>query len=113
MKLAALDVVLITCYGLVAVSGTVGNGLVIKWFGTKEERQKAGNKLVVVLAMNDFLSSIFVPLVQIHFIISLSLEPKYAWYLGEGLCRSLYGLQKTFLISPSWLLIAISIERYR
>ena len=113
MELNAGDIFLIICYGVVFLSGTIGNGLVVKWFGTKKERKRAGNKLVVVLAINDFLSSIFVPLLQIHFIISLSLTPRYLWYLGEGLCRTLFGIQVTFLIATSWLLIAISLERYR
>ena len=113
MALNKTDIVLIIFYGFVVISGTVGNILVIRWFGKKNERQKAGNKLVVVLAINDFLSSILVPLFQIHDLIRISHHPLYPWYLGEVMCYSLWGLNVTFVYATSFLLMAISIERFR
>ena len=109
----AVEVALLIFNGIVLTSGTVGNILVIRWFGTKEERKKAGNKLVVALAINDFLSSIFVPLFQIHNVIRLALDPPQAWYLGEVFCYLNFGLPVTFLMVTSFLLIAISVERFR
>ena len=113
MVYKVVDIILIVCYAFVFLSGTVGNGFVISWFGRKSERRKAGNKLVVMLAINDLLSSIFVPLSQIHYLISYSINPAAAWYLGRFLCYLLPGMGRTFLYATSFLLIAISIERYR
>ena len=113
MTFSNIDIVLSIFYGLVFLLGTLGNAFVIKWFGVKEERKKAGNKLVVVLAVNDFLSSIFVPLLQFHNIVSKALDPPGVWYIGKDLCISLAGLQQAFLIATSFLLMTIAIERFR
>ena len=108
-----VEVALLNFSGFVLMSGTIGNALVIRWFGTKEERKKAGNKLVVALAINDFLSSIFVPMFQVHEIINVSIKPPHAWYLGEVFCYLQYGMPLTFLMVTSFLLVAISVERFR
>ena len=113
MRFHDVEIALITIYGLVVICGTLGNGLVIKWFVIGEERKKPGNKLVVVLAINDFLASIFVPLDQIHMITSRALGRPLAWYLGKAMCQSLSGIQLTFLSATPLLLIAISVERFR
>ena len=113
MVFTGVDVALIICYALVFLFGTIGNCFVVRWFGNQKERQKAGNKLVTALAVNDFLSSIVVPLWQIHHIFRDSLQPKHAWYIGRGLCYSLPGLGMIFLHVTSFLLVAISLERYR
>ena len=113
MVYKVVDIILIVCYAFVFLSGTVGNGFVIRWFGRKGERRKAGNKLVVMLAINDLLSSVLVPLSQIHYLISASINPPGVWYLGKVLCYSLPGIGRTFLYATSFYLIAISLERYR
>ena len=113
MAITEVDIILIVTYGLVVIFGTIGNMLVIAWFGIGEKRKNPGSKLVVVLAINDFLASIFVPFLQINWIVSFSLNPQDAWYLGKTLCHSLYGIQLTFLVATPYLLIAISMERLR
>ena len=113
MAVTAVDIILILTYGLVVIFGTIGNMLVIAWFGFGEKRKNPGSKLVVALAINDFLASLFVPLLQIQYIVSPSLNPPYAWYLGKTLCHLLAGTQFTFLVATPYLLIAISVERLR
>ena len=125
MVFSVPDIILIICYGLIFICGTIGNIFVISWFGASEKRGKAGSKLVIVLAINDFLSSIFVPIYQIHFIIRFSLVSKDAkgvlgafftrssWYVGKTLCHLDLGIQSVFITATALLLIVISIERYR
>ena len=113
MAITDEHIILIVTYGIVVIFGTIGNMLVIAWFGFGEKRKNLGSKLVVALAINDFLASIFVPLLQIQFIVSASLNPPYAWNLGKTLCHSLNGIQLSFLIVTPYLLIAISVERLR
>ena len=107
------DIGLTVIYGIVVIFGIVGNSLVIRWFGFGEERGKPGNKLVVVLAVNDCLASICVPLLQIQNIAGRALSPPHAWYLGQGFCHLLFGVQLSLLFATPLLLIAISVERYR
>ena len=71
MALTSMEISLVVLYLLVIVFGTVGNVLVVIWFRKKNMRQKAGNKLVVVLAVNDFVSSIIIPIMRISSIIRL------------------------------------------
>ena len=110
MSLNSEDIILTIFYGFVVILGTIRNALVVKWFWAREE---AGSKLVVVLAINDFLASLLVPLNKIHGAVRHSLEPSDAWYLGQCLCYILHGMQMTFLYTTSWILIAIAIERFR
>ena len=113
MAVHAEDIILVACYGIIFLCGTIGNTLVIKFLSTKAQWNKAANKLLTVLAINDFLSSICVPLLQIQYVVSVSLNPVGKWYLGKGLCYTLPGLQVTFLVATSWLLILVSIEWFR
>ena len=107
------DIVFLILYTLVFVFGTAGNALVVKWFGMKEQWKKAGNTLVVVLAVNDFLSSIIFPLLEIHYFVLHALQPPLRWYLGSFVCERFFGLKKTFLVASSWLLVAITVARFR
>ena len=105
-----VDIIQITSYCFVFISGTIGNAFVVRWFGAPTKIGNAGNKLVVVLAINDFFSSIFVPLYSIHTIVSYF---EGTWHLGKFFCHSLPGLNLTFLYATSFLLVAISMERFR
>ena len=107
-----VDIIQITLYCFVFISGTVGNAFVMRWFGAPSEIGKAGNKLVVVLAVNDFFSSIFVPFYYIHYIVR-HFAIGGAWHLGKFFCHTLLGLYFTFLYATSFLLVAISIKRFR
>ena len=104
---------LISVYGIVFVLGAAGNSFVAMMFGTKQERKKPGSKLVIVLAVNDFMSSIFVPLLQIQYLVSRSINVPKLWFLGKFLCHSLSGLQISCLLATSLLLTTISLERFR
>ena len=113
MTFNVVELVLMIFYVIIFIFGTVGNVLVVKWFMVKKQREKAGNTLVVALAINDFISSVIVPLWQIHHIVRNSLTPPGAWYIGKGLCHFLPGIAMTFLIATSFLLVSISLERFR
>ena len=112
MSYALMQVSLVVLYSLVALLGTIGNTLVVKWFGEKNMRQKAGNKMVVVLAVNDFVSSIIVPFLRISYIIRLD-DFSQKVVLRKTLCYFAAGIMETFLIATSWLLVAISVDRLR
>ena len=113
LKLSPLNITLLVCYSLIFTLGVCGNLLVVKWFYEQYKQKMAGSALVMVLAVNDLLASIIVPLTQIHYIISLNTQPKRAWYLGRMLCYTMRGFGILFLLATSWILIAIASERYK
>ena len=112
MIFSFIEITLVVLYVLLVVFGTVGNILVVKWFGKKRMRQKAGNKMVVVLAVNDFVSSIIIPLLRISSIFRLKYYSR-STFIRKILCNFGSGVMETFLIASSWLLVAISIDRLR
>ena len=112
MIYAFMQISLVVLYSLVVLFGTVGNILVVRSFGKKNMRQKAGNKMVVVLAVNDCVSSIIVPFLRISSIIRLE-EFSHFIVLRKTLCYLSAGIMETFLIASSWLLVAISFDRLR
>ena len=81
---------LIAFYPLVIAFGTMGNVLVVEWFGKQRIRKKAGNKIVVVLAVNDFVSSIIIPILRILHIFQSDQE--------KTLCRLSEGIMEDFVL---------------
>ena len=106
-----MDIISITLYSLAILIGTVGNVLVIKFFATGDASNHPGSMFVIVLAVVDFISSIWVPLLQITR-ISYDAYHSSAWPLGETACRILR-LYPLFQYATSWLLLTISLERLR
>ena len=106
------DYVFLTFYSVVAVIGSVGNILVIKWFTSEEKRNKAGSLLVIVLAANDCIASIVTPLLEMHIIISIKTYPFKAWYLGKELCKTIPSFSYLFILTTPWILVAITCERF-
>lgn len=76
-----VDIVFIISYGLVFLFGTLGNCLVMNWFGAKSERKKAANILLITLTINGLCSSILIPMLYIYFIIIVSLVAQSASHM--------------------------------
>ena len=109
-----ITLTVLTGYCILVASGVVGNALVIKWF--LPQRNAAGSKLVIALACTDLFTSILLPFVGIHNTISQALHSEYTWpkwFLGRALCHLMYGLPFVFMSTSAWILVAISVERYR
>ena len=114
-RFTVTSVSIIVCLCIILLLGTVGNGLVIKSF--LKQTNTAGSKFVIALAISDFLNSIFGPVRIMQNVISQSLHPTPTiwpvWFLGKTLCRAMYGVSPISLCVTSWILVAISSERYR
>ena len=112
------EIIQITALCLVFLFGTVGNGLVIRVFGFTSQRKLAGTTLVVVLALTDLVSSILVPLDALTH-ISMNVIHRYSqdlikpWPHGKIACYILKSSNSLLVTSSSWLLVAISLERFR
>ena len=112
-KIKPMDIFLFSVYSLVIISGVSGNALVIKWFYEQYKQKVAGSAFVMVLAVNDLFASMIVPLAPVHLLLSHSRHPIEAWYLGKMLCYTLNESAAVFLLTTSWTLIAIALERYK
>ena len=106
------DILQLCIYSVTILIGTFGNLLVVKYFAFGELSSHPGSRFVVVLAVIDFVSSlwipVFVPIVEILYEAPTS----YTWPFGEKACQILMFYPVLFYAS-SWLLVAISLERAR
>ena len=105
-----------TLMSFIIVCGTVGNICVIRMFGFTKRRHHAGSALVVTLAVNDFLSSIFIPidaLFWITFLMRIEKGNFLSYPFGKAMCYMLKSANPLFMMASSWLMAAISIERLR
>ena len=105
------DIVLLICFVSMFLLGTVGNLLTIKYFGFGDGKKLAGSLQILFLAVNDFLSSIIVPVAQIMSIIKRSIVSN--WDISPFPCYTLVGAVNLLLTASSWFLVAISAERLR
>ena len=92
------------------VVGSIGNLTVLYVIGFKHRLARSCDVHIVSLAIADTLSAIFVPLVQIHDLITdLS-----SWHiLGNFGCKLLQPLNELTLLVSALMLVTISISRLR
>ena len=105
------DILKLSFYSVQIFIGTIGNALVVKHFAFGDVSIRPGARFVVVLAMLDFVSSIWFPGLVI--VDTLYESPVSApWPFGKLACQiSLFWPLLTY--ATSWLLLAISLERAR
>ena len=105
------DIVGLSFYSLLILLGTVGNVLVVNYFAFGNASDRPGSRFVVILAVVDFVSSIWVPVQFILRTLYRSLTLRH-WPFGKALCHIGLYYPILFSITP-WLLVAISVERAR
>ena len=99
--------------GTILLLGSLGNCFVIYMFTLTKKSKQAGSGFVVALAVTDLISSIAIPTVPV---IEVVLRIKYMtpyWVLGEWGCYILNDIGPVFVTASSWILVAISVERWR
>ena len=104
-----LKIFLYLLYTLVFLVGVVGNGLVCYVLGVKKKRRNSGDIFVISLAITDFLSSIIIPLVMVHDVMT-DLE---MWCLGKIGCLVLPAVSPATVTASCWFLVLIALDRYR
>ena len=93
-------------YLLNILIGSIGNALVVKYFAAGDTSTRAGSRFVIVLAVVDFVSSIWIPgRLLLRMIYYPSWPFLQACYISE--------LDFSLLLATPWLLLAISLERAR
>ena len=103
----ATDISELILYSFIIISGTIGNGLVIRSF--IRASNQPGSRFVTVLAAFDFLASIWLPLTAITFIMY---DSKH-WPFGKIGCLVINVWKTCPFFASSWILVAIALERAR
>ena len=106
------EILLLTVYILGLLLGTIGNALVIKQFVSFDAHEHPGSRFVIVLAGVDFVSSIWLPFLDIVYTF-YDFKVIKPWPLGQILCVPIVGFNGIFFFCSAWLLVAISLERAR
>ena len=101
------EIALLLLYSFVLVTGSIGNGMVIKTFLASSD--KPGSRFVICLAIIDLISSVWIPVRNM--IPAIQQYPH--WPFGKIACRVLTPLGMCFIYTSAWLLVGISFERLR
>ena len=102
------DMTKVILYSIVFVTGTIGNGLVIRSF--LQAVDKPGSRFVIALAVVDLIASVWVPFVSMS---ELAHNYKGHWSWGHTACVILIPWFPAAIWASAWLLVAISLERFR
>ena len=105
------ETVQLCIFSLTVLIGTIGNGLVVKYFASENVQSRPGSRFVIVLGFLDCISSIWIPGSAITNMIYNGIATQY-WPFGEVTCRIVL-FYPLLLYATPWLLVAISIERAR
>ena len=100
------DIAYIILYSFIFLSGTIGNGWVIKMF--LQVPKQPGSRFVVILASVDFFTSILVP-----FETMIKIIHNYHWPFGKIGCWLVFPLFRSTFDASAWLIVAVSLERAR
>ena len=112
--LTSLQVMQLAFYSFVIVTGTIGNGWVIKMI--YKDGTNPGSRFIIALALVDMISSIWVPFLWIHWIIYEFQGDQTTlihWPYGKSLCLIMWPWFPSVLFASAWLLFCISLERTR
>ena len=85
--------------------------MVIKQFASVDAQEHPGSRFVIVLAGVDFVSSIWLPCLDMALTI-YDFKWLKPWVLGKGICK-IFGFHQSLFFCSAWLLVAISLERAR
>ena len=114
IQLSNVDIFYTCLYSTIFGIGFFGNIIVIWWFSKPMRRKRAGSVMVITLATNDMLASIVIPSLRIYSIIAARTTSAWrAWYLERVTCYTIDGMNMTFVLATSWILVIIAGERYR
>ena len=101
------DILKLTFYSFILASGTIGNGLVVKYF--LRAPNQPGSRFVIGLAIIDFAASILLPLGN----MPILLYGRGHWPFGKIACLITRLLNLPTFYASAWMLVAICLERAR
>ena len=96
-------------YGMVAFFGVTGNSIVLYVIGYRKKRRTSSDIFILSLAIADFLSSLFAPMLMLNDLITDS----KCWLYGGAMCYLVHLVEGVALAASAWSLLLISLDRYR
>ena len=96
-------------YGLILVSGILGNTIVLYVLGYRKKKRNSGDLYVLSLAWTDLLASLIVA----TFVLNDSITDFSGWIYGEVLCHLFSSVVPAAMCASGWFLALISLDRYR
>lgn len=97
-------------YSIILLVGVPGNAMVIYDLGVRDRFRKSCDIHLVALAFSDMLSSLFVPILNLHDLVTNLV----GWaLLGTFGCKFFLSIQHISMLVSAFILILISLERLR
>ena len=106
--ISSSDILLICIYVAMFVVGSIGNSLIIRYFGSYKKHKALFHIYLIHLAVGDLICLIFRCVIIVHGILS-----GWAWPFGSISCKFAYSIVPITINVSAWIVVSISQERYR
>ncbi|XP_012555398.1 tachykinin-like peptides receptor 86C isoform X1 [Hydra vulgaris] len=110
----SVEIIVMALFSVIFALGTVGNVFVFYYFGKKKkvsvisETSKVPEFLFCVLAVVDFLASVFNPVLYIYWILT-----HYKWHFGYWACKLIVPIGTIATTMSIGIYVIISFDRQR
>ena len=102
------DILLLCIYVVMFVIGSIGNSLIIRYFGSYKKHKALFHIYLVHLAVADIICLTLTCVLLVHGILS-----GWTWPFGSISCTLAYAIAPITLNASAWIVVSISQERYR
>ena len=108
LLISSSDILLICIYIAMFVICSIGNSLVIRYFGSYLKHKALFHIYLAHLAAADLICLLLRRVILVHGIIS-----GWIWPFGSLSCRLAYVISPITINASAWIVLSISQERYR
>ena len=108
LVISSSDILLICTYVAIFVIGSIGNSLIIRYFGSYKKHKALFHIYLVHLAIADLICLTLRCLILVHGILS-----GWTWPFGSISCTLAYAIAPITINASAWIVVSISQERYR
>ena len=108
LVISSSDILLICIYVAMFVIGSIGNSLIIRYFGSYKKHKALFHIYLVHLAIADLVCLTLRCVILVHGILS-----GWTWPFGSISCTLAYVIAPITINASTWIVVSISQERYR
>ena len=106
--ISSSDILLICIFVAMFVIGSIGNSLIIRYFGSYNKHKALFHIYLVHLAVADLICLSFMCLISVHGILS-----EWIWPFGSTSCILAWAIAPITKNASAWIVVSIFQERYR